>query len=66
MIPLPASPAEEAIEVQDDEDNPIGEDPAEDDPEPVDERLVEKPLDPKRDRGEKSSQRKKHNPFSIC
>ena len=54
MIPLPASPAEEAIEVQDDEDNPIGEDPVEDDPEPVDERLVEKPLDPKRDRGERA------------
>ena len=54
MIPLPASPAEEAIEVQDDEDNPIGEDPVEDGPEPVDERLVEKPLDPKRDRGEKA------------
>ena len=52
MIPLPASPAEEAIEVYDDDENPIGEDPGEEEPEPVDERLVEKPLDPKRDRGE--------------
>ena len=52
MIPLPASPAEEAIEVYDDDENPIGEEPAEEEPEPMDERLVEKPLDPKRDRGE--------------
>ena len=52
MIPLPALPAEEAIEVYDDDENPIGEDPGEEEPEPVDERLVEKPLGPKRDRGE--------------
>ena len=52
MIPLPATPAEEAIEVYDDDENPIGEDPAEEEPEPMDERLVEKPWDPKRDRGE--------------
>ena len=38
MIPLPASPAEEAIEVYDDDEKLIGEDPGEEEPEPVDER----------------------------
>ena len=51
MVPIPATPAEEAVEVEDDEDNPIGEDPVEEEPEPSDDRLVEKPLDPKRGRG---------------
>ena len=51
MVPFPATPAEEAVEVDDDDDNPIGEGPIEEEPEPSDDRLVEKPLDPKRDRG---------------
>lgn len=49
MVPFPASPAEKAVETEDDEDNPIGEDPVDEEPEPSDGRLDEKPLDPKRD-----------------
>ena len=51
MIPLPSAPAEEVVPVDDDEDNPIGEDPVEEDEVVLDERLVAKPLDEKRDRG---------------
>ena len=51
MVPFRASPAEEAVEVDGDDDNPIGEDPVEEEPEPSDDRLVEKPLDPKRGGG---------------
>lgn len=37
MVPLPATPAaEEAAEVEDDDDNPIGEDPVDEGPEPSD------------------------------
>ena len=39
------------IKIEDDEDHPNGEDPVDEEPELSDDRLIEKPLDPKRDRG---------------
>ena len=61
MIPLPSAPAEEVVPIDDDDDNTIGEYAVEGDEAVLDERLVAKPLDEKRDRGTRAL--KEHSTF---